>query len=379
MGDRDFARLVATAYEAALAPELWPDFARDLVDSAGGTAFNLSVFAPALGAGQLAVAWGLPDEHVAAYRDGYWRHDLWRIAAAEKGIVGHVVAGEAMVPEADLLRSVVYNDVLRRGDFRHICGGLVFHRPWDDAGAGFSLMRTGRQGPFDAHEVHGINRLLPHIGRAIGLSLRVAAAKSRTETLTAAFDRQGAAVLLVDPAGRVIESNDVAERLLHAGTVLRLNDGRLAACSPAGDQALQRLMRRAYDPGASAAETAAITLERASPWPPLRIKALPLRQRRHRLAPLLLELLIVIDNAEPQAPPPVQQVARAHGLTVAETALLAALIDGATLIEFAERRGISVHTARNQLKSVFQKTGTRRQTELLRLALGRNDGEFSAS
>ena len=62
-------------------------------------------------------------------------------------------------------------------------------------------------------------------------------------------------------------------------------------------------------------------------------------------------------------------MALAHGLTAAETALVAALANGATVTEFAAQRGVSIHTARNQLKAVFQKTGARRQTELLRFVL----------
>lgn len=379
LGDQDYVRLVGTAYEAALAPERWPDFARDIVENAGATAFNLSVFAPALGAAQLAVAWGLPEEHVAAYREGYWRHDVWRIAAQEKGVVGRVVAGEAMVTEAELLRSLVYNEVLCRGDFRHICGGLIFHRPRDGAGACFSIMRTGRQGTFAEHEVRAVNRLLPHVGRAITLSVRIATAQSRAETLAQALDRPGTAVMLADSAGRVIELNATAERLLAAGTVLRLNSGRICASNPAADESLQRLLRRALDPGAAADEVADVALARPAPLPPLRVKALPLRQGRHRLAPLLPEVLIVIDDAEPPAPAPIDRVARSHSLTAAETALLAALVDGVTLADFADRRGISVHTARNQLKAVFQKTGARRQSELLRLVFLPGTGDSSES
>ena len=177
----------------------------------------------------------------------------------------------------------------------------------------------------------------------------------------------------------MIDANAVAERLLAAATVLRLIRGRLSAARPAADQALQRLLRCALDPGASAADVADVILARPAPLPPLRLKALPLRQGRHRLAPLLPELIVVVDEAEPLPAPPVERVARRHSLTAAETALLAALVEGDTLADFAERRGVSVHTARNQLKSVFDKTGARRQAELLRLVFARGDGESSAS
>ena len=57
--------------------------------------------------------------------------------------------------------------------------------------------------------------------------------------------------------------------------------------------------------------------------------------------------------------------ARRHQLTPAELALVEALSSGQTLRDHAEMKQASIHTARNQLKSVFQKTDTHRQSELI--------------
>src|SRR5690606_33122681 len=54
------------------------------------------------------------------------------------------------------------------------------------------------------------------------------------------------------------------------------------------------------------------------------------------------------------------------GLTPAEARLAARLRFGLSLKEAAEELGISVNTARNQLKSVFEKLGVNRQADLVR-------------
>ena len=41
--------------------------------------------------------------------------------------------------------------------------------------------------------------------------------------------------------------------------------------------------------------------------------------------------------------------------------------DGKTLAEISETRRTSIHTVRNQLKSLLLKTGTRRQSEVVAL------------
>ena len=57
------------------------------------------------------------------------------------------------------------------------------------------------------------------------------------------------------------------------------------------------------------------------------------------------------------------------GLSNAEAELAIALLHGVTPKEIAARRGVAVSTIRTQLRSVFAKTHTTRQTELVALLL----------
>jgi DNA-binding CsgD family transcriptional regulator len=55
------------------------------------------------------------------------------------------------------------------------------------------------------------------------------------------------------------------------------------------------------------------------------------------------------------------------GLTAAEHRLTSFLASGGRLAEAADSFGVSRHTVGNQLRSIFEKTGVTRQTDLLRL------------
>jgi len=59
------------------------------------------------------------------------------------------------------------------------------------------------------------------------------------------------------------------------------------------------------------------------------------------------------------------ELIRRYNLTKAEAGLTNCLARGLTLQESSVTLGIAITTARSQLRSVFRKTGTRRQTELL--------------
>ena len=60
---------------------------------------------------------------------------------------------------------------------------------------------------------------------------------------------------------------------------------------------------------------------------------------------------------------------RRFGLTAAEARLATEVLKGDGRAAAARRRGISLDTANYQLARIFEKTGTHRQTELIRLLL----------
>jgi DNA-binding CsgD family transcriptional regulator len=62
--------------------------------------------------------------------------------------------------------------------------------------------------------------------------------------------------------------------------------------------------------------------------------------------------------------------AATRGLTPAEMGVLTLLLDGKTPKQIAATRGVAISTVRTQLKRLFAKTGTRRQADLVRWALG---------
>jgi DNA-binding CsgD family transcriptional regulator len=90
---------------------------------------------------------------------------------------------------------------------------------------------------------------------------------------------------------------------------------------------------------------------------------------RVRLAALAMSGVLIVVWLVPLQPDsaPVAQLAHVFALTTAEARLLRCLADGEELRHTAVRLSISTHTTRNQLKSIFRKTGRRTQAQLLSL------------
>lgn len=77
--------------------------------------------------------------------------------------------------------------------------------------------------------------------------------------------------------------------------------------------------------------------------------------------------MVVVIDPEVNTAPPIAALKALYGMTEAEARLTFGLLQGARLEDYAERAGISMNTARTHLKSIFAKTETTRQAELVRL------------
>ena len=79
-------------------------------------------------------------------------------------------------------------------------------------------------------------------------------------------------------------------------------------------------------------------------------------------------LLIVTDVTRPA--PASDLLAGLFDLTPAEARVARSLASGLTLEQIAKTHSVSINTARNQLASLFQKTGAQRQSQLVLLFSG---------
>jgi DNA-binding CsgD family transcriptional regulator len=88
--------------------------------------------------------------------------------------------------------------------------------------------------------------------------------------------------------------------------------------------------------------------------------------------------LAIIKTPRYVSPPESQELLERHGLTRAETVMAQRLCEGMTLQRAAVALGVRLSTARTHLKHIFEKTGTRRQAELVRSLLSQRAGADAA-
>ena len=232
------------------------------------------------------------------------------------------------------------------------------------------MIRPRTAPPFGRREAALIHRLMPHLARGLRLHRRLAAAAVGRDEAVEVLDWFPTGVLLVDAAGRVVAANRTAEEILATGDGLRAGGDGLRAAVPAETAALQRLIAQTgAGPSRVDPNGGVLNLTRPSRARPLNLLVAPLRGRL--LAHEAPRAAVVVFVTDPERLPstPVDRVQRWLGLTRAEASLVLQLLHGQRVESAADALGISLHTARTQLKRILVKTDTGRQAELIRLAL----------
>lgn len=149
--------------------------------------------------------------------------------------------------------------------------------------------------------------------------------------------------------------------------------GRLEASYPSDNRELQQLIRTAFVRPANGqdrfAAASAMSVSRPSGQVSLGVVVEPVPSQEWAEGKGQPAAVVYIRDAAGKSLASAAAAKQLFNLTPAETALAIELANGLSLEEAAETLNIRRNTARAHLRSIFSKTGVRRQTELVRIML----------
>jgi DNA-binding CsgD family transcriptional regulator/PAS domain-containing protein len=210
--------------------------------------------------------------------------------------------------------------------------------------------------------------VLPHMRRALQITEDIARSRAEAAALADTVDGLGAGLFIVDGATRILHANAAARRLLAAEDVLCSRGGRLVACDPQANRSL-RLALTTPDPvdvmPAPLALIAPNGTRRVGHVRPLKTAA-----RSYDGSSQEAVAAVLVYKAGMECPRPPDIIARSYNLTPTELRVLLAIVEVGGTPDVAVTLGIAPSTVRTHVGRLFEKTGTRRQAELVRLVAG---------
>ena len=375
----DLSNTVEAIYDAAMDQALWPGALQRMANLLGA---NCAAVALDDGGRRLPAYYcvGYSPEMIEAYPSYYRSRDPMLDIASRAPPLG-VLTDRMVMRKAELRRLEVHSDFSRACGSDSLAYAFAFRAP--DRACFVATARSVRAGDFEQEHVRTLGLLLPHLGRAMRVHVRLEEARVRADGAAEALDRLAFGVVLVDRRARVVLANRAAEAMLAQGDGIGADASGLRAATPVQTAALRRLVARAADRACIAGRGGALRLDRPSLGRPLSVLVAPIHAAAEGVAWLpdpRPAAIVFMSDPEQRHRSSASYLREIYGLTVAEAAVAGSIAKGQGVKDAAEALGVAPSTLRWHLQRVFDKTGTARQADLVRLverlgAVVGNDGD----
>lgn len=302
---------------------------------------------------------GITDLMNAYFDGGFHIRDI----RAERS-VPLILRGQLVIDDTDIVkpeemaRDPMYNVIARLGyrwfaavGFR--AGGAVW---------GLTIHRKKNEGMFTPEEKQLLLPLSQKLSEVSTLSTAIG--QAALEGAVNALEMIKHAAIAIDRFGNVLEVNGAAAGIFDDEFYMK--GRRLVVRDSAAEQRIDTLLDQlANAPDLQEISCAPIVVRKKA-GPPLVIRVLPVHPAA-KIPFLGARALFVIAPPEKVRSLRQASLMEAYRLTRAEARLAGEIASGESVENIATKFGVSRETIRNQLKSVFSKTGTSRQIELVLL------------
>lgn len=351
-GQHAFSHLLDALYGGIVDPNPWEGFLRAFSEWIGSSYATLILTAPGLSEPGTIVTPGADPKTNEDYLATHFANDPFQgLPEGQVTSFREFMAGQTS-PEID-----GYKDFLEGAGGDQVLG--VDLRFASGLEARCRVTRDRSLPDFTAEDRERFQMLVPHLRNAARLFERLQIEGAEHGVYRGAVEQLGVGTIILDQSGHVTRTNAVADTLLQAGDGLRLIDGRLLLDDNDHQRALDQLLQ-----STPAAAPYRFKLKRTSGGDVAAVaRAVTIPAIVRGGAALAIFLSVPGDDAQLD-PAAIRDLFQ---LTRMEAILAVALASGRSLVDAADTLGIAHNTARAHLRSIFAKTGARRQSQLVHL------------
>jgi DNA-binding CsgD family transcriptional regulator len=358
--------LIGSIYDAAVDAEHWPVVLQKLRQHLNCESTTLFVQDFRTQAGNANFSVEVDPAFERSYQQHYAARNVFLIRGKRLLKPGVVVESRTLCPDAEAFRSEFYNDWMEP---QRLHQGLLAVLSCEESLTSMfgAMYRTGAP-PISREQTAWLHVLIPHLQRAVRFHLHLSELKALEQAEREALNRWQLGVILLDGIGRVLFTNRKAEEILQRNDGLTLGPCGLRTSVSAETDKLNLLIKSARQVNAvSGGASGEMVLSRPSAKRDLNIFAVPASAAggHFQVAGSVVALFI----SDPDAADETDEncFKRLYGLSRAEAKVAGLLAAGKDLRTISDELFVSRNTTRTHVKRVLEKTGTKRQAELVRL------------
>jgi DNA-binding CsgD family transcriptional regulator len=340
---------------------------QSLVDVIGGRSARLLLLNKKADVVERSLKVGIDDSYHQQYVDYFVNRCPWRPELSRKP-PGRLYSTylDFSCRQKEFLKSEFYNDWAKPQDIAHgICGTI---HTQSHKTVQLLVQRTSSQNYFTHDETGFVNGLVPHMQRALELTERF----HKIETIDMVLEQSTHPCIFLDNSGQIMFITQSAEQIIDQEPNLSIRRQHLTSKNAKFNNRLKTLIQNVVISVSgkwhSAGGTVALP-RRGKNDLALVVNPLGKNNRENLLAGQHPSAVVFFFDQDISVTLNRGILDSYYGLTSTESDVAELLVQGNELKVIARRNRVSLNTVRNQLKSVFTKTNTSRQAELVSLLL----------
>jgi len=366
----EFTDLIGDIYEASYRPEHWPKVIEKITHITRSCSGALFIQDKALKEASGLYAHGWTEAVVKDYAE-HGHNDPGFLIMRDQPVG---VAVNMLDTSRHELETPEYFEVIRqRHDIGYASGANLLVE--EDRHVGLGLHRSASEVAYENEILELLNGLIPHLQRALKIHREFIRLRVEKLAITTGLDHLMIGLVLFDHLGVPVYANPVAETILadhpaiskRHNSILPVNSDDAARLRQLIFACITESVRSSKD----SAPGGAIGLNHPDKPHPLAVLVKPVSAS---------DLTNMIDGepvyaamylSDPDSPLPLSgdTLSALYQLTPSEARIAIALTNGLSVEDICESLGRSTNTVRTHLRSIFEKTRTSGQADLVRLLL----------
>jgi DNA-binding CsgD family transcriptional regulator/PAS domain-containing protein len=314
-----------------------------------------------------ATAIGVDPAGQREFLDVWSKQDIIRLRTRAYR-AGAVETDQDILPKADLLHSDYYNGFMKAYDMHAYMRMTLTVE--DEFRQILSMSRPPSLGEYETADIERFRLFLPHVRRATQVTREVERSELKLAAFSEMMEQSPTGVLLIAESGKVLFANRAARTMAETGDGFLLRGERIEVLNRQSHQALQRMIAGATGrpTRVDAARGGVMRLPRTSGKADFAVVAAPLG-RGTAWAEARPVAFVLVTDPETTSMRPEAMIRQLFDLSPAETRVAQRLMMGDNPEQAAATLNVTIATARWHLASLYRKTGTSRQAQLVRLLL----------